>query len=108
MGYKTMPTDFGDVWTQPGIFPYEDIFRMHGQLIRVTILKFHTSYDWLMPVVDKIELILKDEGGFYLDGWNCYIETGEVRIDSHPSPESRLHSIYHTVCEFIKIYNERS
>lgn len=71
-------------------------------------VKYHTSLDWLSPVLDKIELILKDEGTFYMEGWNCSIWTGEQWITGRPSPESRTHAVYYIVCEFIKIYNERS
>ena len=56
----------------------------------VWVYKFHTSWDWLIPVVNKIE---EECEGVPLQLLNCnlYSEIGEV---------------YQAVVEFIKIYNE--
>tara|TARA_R110002051_G_scaffold101896_2_gene173052 strand:+ start:171 stop:494 length:324 start_codon:yes stop_codon:yes gene_type:complete len=52
--------------------------------------KYHTSWDWLMPVVNKIEI--ENEGvPLQLLDCNLYSEIGEV---------------YQAVVEFIKTYND--
>jgi hypothetical protein len=33
------------------------------QVVRFEHLKYHTSWDWLMPVVEKIEKICRENGG---------------------------------------------
>jgi hypothetical protein len=51
-------------------------------------LKYHTSWDWLMPVVEKI---LKKEGG---PQYICI------------SANDSIHQLYKAVVEFIKQYNK--
>lgn len=61
-----------------------------GDWIPQDELHYHTSWDWLIPVVEKIEMECE---GVPLQLLNCnlYSEIGEV---------------YQAVVEFIKIYNE--
>ena len=64
-------------------------------------LKYHTSWDWLMPVVDKIESLGyvftiqggKAEYGEMVSRTRCFIVN------------DKLSSTYQAVVEFIKEYN---
>lgn len=61
--------------------------------------KYHTSWDWLMPVVEKIENHLGYAVTIVQN--SCYTESmgGEER-------DSKLEATYKTVVEFIKYYNK--
>lgn len=72
-------------------------------------LKFHNSWDWLMPVVQKIENL-----GFvsYISSNNCSIHT--VNFDPkkddymcHHTSLTKREAIYHCVIQFINYYNEK-
>lgn len=69
---------------------------------------FNTSWDWLMPVVEKIESI---------EGVRFIIERNKVVVLTyavHPeyfcrkTTETKLTTIYNAVVEFIKWYNSQS
>jgi hypothetical protein len=70
-------------------------------------LKFHSSWDWLMPVVEKIE---KEGYGFTVTPWEIEIidyKTGkeEIRasfINDEQSP--KIDQYYSVVVDFIKFY----
>jgi len=62
-------------------------------------LKYHLSWDWLMPVVERItigEAELSQEGSFKLG--KVYNKLTDVD----------LNGVYNTVVEFIKWYNEQN
>ena len=78
-------------------------------------MKFHKSWDWLMPVVEKIALmqwtwvqIIPDVLGKFPAKSSCYIETGVSRVDFKVSTEEStlIDATYKAVVEFIKWYNE--
>lgn len=77
------------------VLPDEDVYNMptHNNLCYgVNELQYDTSWDWLMPVVRKIEMkwpIFR--GAPQLLDCNLYSEIGEV---------------YQAVVEFIKEYNK--
>jgi hypothetical protein len=72
-------------------------------------LRYHTSWDWLMPVVEKIEVL-----GYTLEknyqridkDWQCLIIKGNDILFQEFNEDSRL-STHYVVVEFIKWYNER-
>jgi len=68
-------------------------------------LKFHSSWDWLMSVVEKIELIIVDElkieEDITINGTSCYIPA----IDKSITKLSKINATYEAVVEFIKWYN---
>ena len=74
---------------------------------------FHNSWDWLMPVVDKIESFIFQNDEFYnfniLGG--CYV----IVISSHGNElitsdegQSKLECVYIAIIEFIKWYNQQN
>ena len=77
-----------------------------GQSIKgnsINQLRFHKSWDWLMPVVDKIE------NGFH---WNheIHIHNGHCMItnfmDNKIFMGSKINATYNAIIEFIKWYNK--
>lgn len=68
-------------------------------------LKYHTSWDWLMPVVEKIEGLPpvpdKDKYEVNIDG--CYCEIGAFFIQV--TGETKLQATYAAVVGFITWYN---
>lgn len=104
MGWR--PTIDGDGWYEPNL------------AFRDTLL-FYESWDWLMPVVEKISKITfkwetKHESGtdsYYLRTFGMLDEeTGRVmvRINNcalHTAP-TLIEATYKAVVEFIKWYNE--
>ena len=75
---------------------------------------FHKSWDWLMPIVEKIESFIfnKPESDTYYNVQilgGCYVmiisNNGDELITSD-SGQSKLECTYLAVVEFIKWYNE--
>lgn len=68
-------------------------------------LSYNVSWDWLMPVVDKIES-LRDENGnayrFTIDMGNAQIEGTNIEI---VGGSCKLDTTYQAVVEFIKDQN---
>ena len=77
-------------------------------------LEFHSDWNWLMSVVEKIEN-LQDENNCAI--YNVQIEQSFTEIiDNHTSEtiiydidaDSKIEAVYNTVIEFIKWYNEQN
>jgi hypothetical protein len=71
-------------------------------------LKYHISWDWLMPVVEKIESFEGTHGNNYkftIQNETSYIDC--TNIISSPSVKSKIESTYQVVVEFIEWYNEQ-
>lgn len=83
--------------------------------------KYHTSWDWLMPVVEKIEWGLGNGENFWIkvskiDGEHSYIpyvyysghDNGKpFDITLHNYFESKLDATYQAVIQFIEWYNKQ-
>ena len=84
-------------------------------------LEYHESWDWLMPVVEKINTLDgKYKGSIYSDPWGivkCNIwmkikEKNHYELLSRPHFKNEdfknpINSFYKTVVEFIKWYEKR-
>ena len=77
-------------------------------------LEFHSDWNWLMRVVEKIEN-LQDENNCAI--YNVQIEQSFTEIiDNHTyetiiyniDADSKIEAVYNTVIEFIKWYNEQN
>ena len=67
-------------------------------------LKFNTSWDWLMPVVEKIEKYNDSCALVIIEDERCHIDTQNgFSVDS--TSESKILSTYNAVCQFIEFYN---
>lgn len=96
----------------------DDCENYHGQYVGDLPLKvYHISWDWLMPVVDKIENIFKTKG--FLQKFEINSHFVSLRMPVGPiikvgcyktSTEkikfnSKIEAVYCVVVEFIKYYN---
>jgi hypothetical protein len=68
--------------------------------------QYHTSWDWLMPVVEKIECTHDDKG----DCFNVMMEAFECTISGLGltlclNGHTKMDATYKAVVEFIKEYN---
>ncbi len=90
---------------------WDDWFTKDGT--RVTFrsripLQYHASWDWLMPVVEKIEYCdgISNDEVITIEYKDCIIphHQGEVRIEG---ANSKLEAVYQAVVEFIKCYNQK-
>lgn len=100
-----------------GIQPSNEFF----QFWHVTQLKYHTSWDWLMPVVEKIEKerhVIKQESFSVEYWWDVKIERNfciikpdyamvlALGVPAHfSSYNGKLIGTYETVVQFINWYN---
>jgi hypothetical protein len=78
-------------------------------------LKYHTSWDWLMPVVEKIEELASLQYWIELSGRRCtiyemvnYGSNGKVIISEYGSTnsESKIHATWLAITDFIQWYNQ--
>jgi hypothetical protein len=75
-------------------------------------LKYHSSWDWLMPVVEKITQI--EDGKFNVTilshgDWACYIERDDVfekAIADFGGFEPMILNVWKAIVKFIKWYNK--
>lgn len=69
-------------------------------------LKYHTSFDWLMPVVEKIEGLGYDTELVYRldDGGHCFYINDSPIFSSQMG--GKKEATYTVVIEFIKWYNK--
>ncbi len=98
-----------EVWFGDGTTPN----GQYGSAFKISDLKYHSSWDWLMPVVEKIEsLPLINDAGIcvliehsycriYLDNWGEYTTVAE-----NATKKNKLSAVYLSVIEFIKWYNQ--
>lgn len=69
-------------------------------------LQFHTDWNWLMQVVEKIET-----HGFTFDikkNWSCITRKGERIVIRWEEDNNKIEAVYNACVEFIKWYNENS
>jgi len=87
-----------------------ELYDYNGKHYKLYELKFHLSWDWLMPVVEKINLLDDYRYTVYIASMDTRIEdniTGDVVVDincKHSIDELRK-SVYEAVVEFIKNQN---
>lgn len=70
-------------------------------------LEYHKSWDWLIPVVEKIELLDKVEGCKYsvtICNDVCRIDTVNEEIVWRRD-STKIAAVYQAIIEFIKWYN---
>lgn len=71
---------------------------------------YHSSWEWLMPVVEKIEKEYKHEVHIYAHyNWKnpnrCTILTWKDDVIIYTSSKSKIECVYEAVIEFIKLHN---
>lgn len=93
-------------------FMGNQITDIDGNIKNDRELHYHTSWDWLMLVVEKIESLNHNEGKFdcgveiYYERCSIIAWHGEVLVD-YTGP-SKLIATYNAVVLFIQWFNEQS
>ena len=67
-------------------------------------LEFHSDWNWLMQVVEKIESL---DYNITIQYKNCYIDIDkDLQIDTFS--KSKIEAVYNACVEFIKWYNKQN
>lgn len=78
--------------------------------INYTPVKYHKSWDWLMPVVEKIDKDFSKNFEVIIYSASCYIhkwnEDKQVYDTFISGVGKKIDAVYGAVIEFIKWYNE--
>ena len=72
-------------------------------------MKYHSSWDWLMPVVEKIEAleIGDTDMSVEIEGHNCLITlTHHDRYHKYVAHDSKINAVYASAVAFIQWYNQ--
>ena len=109
MGYKLMPCNNGKAWDIGKSIPSKDhLLPIQGVLHTGNELKFHTSWDWLMPVIEKIEGTITENGYYdvrpHIDRTTIVDDCFHIYIEC--DGDNRFMNTYKAVVEFIKQYND--
>lgn len=82
--------------------------------------EYHENWDWLMPVIEKIESIYDDFHGYfgvYISSNSCTIQGTKLNTTienphyayyNSECRETKIESTYHAVVLFIKWYNQNN
>lgn len=70
-----------------------------GNYRKIEEMKYHTSWDWLMPVVEKIEMVKGVH--FVISELGCDVYSFGKQI-SNSREETKILTVYKAVVEFIK------
>jgi len=71
------------------------------------VLKYHSSWDWLMEVVEKIEGVLPDDSVITIQYKDCNIPVNEGEFDIYINATTKIEAVYNACLEFIKWYNQQ-
>ena len=83
-----------------------DRWNINGLVLTTALLQqFETSWDWLMPVIEKIETV---DGGIVIGKTTCSLIYGDglTQTINKNIKGDKLEVIYSLVIDFIKWYNE--
>lgn len=79
---------------------------------KIEQFKFHSSWDWLMLAVEKIERLLFPNDVFYnihiLSGCCVCIISSDVNIFGEYSESTKKLTVFKAIVEFVKWYNEQN
>lgn len=82
----------------------------------ITYLEFNSSWDWLMPVIEKIEKIHDSFHGYfavYIGSNSCTIQGTNLRTDpnnphyayyNNVTLDTKINSVYEAILNFIDFY----
>jgi hypothetical protein len=110
MGCRLAPCSNGKAWESPNEHYGTEMGRMHGRLQQSAWngMGFHRSWDWLMPVVEKIDQILPDDSFVLIEYNRCIIPVLEAEepFDIDFVCNTRLEATYRAAVEFIRWHSE--
>lgn len=103
----------GNVYWFPNLYPSTD--DTGETTFDISEAEFHSSWSWLMPVVEKIESlghstsISSDMRQAVLDKYCCEIlKKNTIGTNLlHKAGKTRLEAVYLAVIDFIKFYNQQ-
>lgn len=93
-----------DTWWFPNLYPFYN--DGHGETTyHITEARFHESWDWLMPVVEKIEDLDLGLPDVLITGHVCIITNNlyDLRIDI--PGDSKLDATWQAIVKFIEWLN---
>jgi hypothetical protein len=101
-----------DIYTYSDM-PYISIREYSAEKVMdgiVSYAKYHSSWDWLMPVVQHINILDNNRYTIQIMSMDVYIHDnvkGGVIFQSEMKhqPDELINSVYEAVIEFIKWYN---
>lgn len=116
-GEQGNPIDRYPEWYIGEDLPYCDedgYYQNVGAMLPITleIAQFHSSWDWLMPVVVKINTLAINNFGipdFTIHSNQSFVydsDSNEYFVNYIPQKGTLIDSIWLTVIEFIKWYNQ--
>jgi hypothetical protein len=84
----------------------------HGSLSHVETLEYHTSWDWLMPVVEKINKTKIPDNKFpanvIIYRTTCHINDDNQILVETASRGSLIICVWEAVIQFITWYNQQN
>lgn len=87
------------------------IFTGKNTLSGWEFLQFDTSWDWLMPVVEKIEARERTLINIYGDGTKIWVDDKDgnelFATTQHGNKDHKIGHVYRAVVEFIKWFETR-
>ncbi len=104
---KFEKTKQGGLYISPEGFEWERFLDVENYILPNQFL-FHSSWDWLMKVVEKIENLSK-EGETYMFSitkFSARVTYKGSRIVDLPIDNTKIEAVYNACVEFIKWYNE--
>lgn len=106
--YKYPENSFDNVWSYEiyGHLDFVDDGEYEKHYYLPSEMKFHSSWDWLMPVVEKIEGLGYDTEIVYRpdDGGHCFYINDSPIFSSQMG--GKKEATYTVVVDFIEWYNE--
>jgi len=92
-------------------YPYEvaNIVAESGSIKLLNLLDFHKSWDWLMPVVEKIENTYPAGPRviFKIEGIEANIYSSDIDLDIQICYSSKINSTFTAIVQFIQWYNSQ-
>ena len=82
----------------------EHIRGQFGRILSADEYKYHFSWDWLMPVVEKIEQSSRVD----IYGKACRISQPQWDVDIAHIDEYKIKAVWRSVIDFIHFYNTQS
>jgi hypothetical protein len=101
-----------------GLYTWKGITVLNNDIwYSLSDAKFHSSWDWLIPVVEKIENIkcsVNGRFGVYISSNNCAIQSTKLFMSDRNDryyfdicDDTKFNAVYKSVIEFIKWYNTK-
>lgn len=105
MGYEKYEDKYGIWFKRKGL-----IKCLHPKL---QSLQYHSSWDWLMPVAEKIATLSSDDvvhieiGKTFSRSFYWNLDNGQVHVFDE-SADTPIQTVYKSVLQFIQWYNNQS